>query len=134
MSEEVTYEGRCFCGAVKFTVRAPTLWCAHCHCSMCQRIHGAGVVTWVGCEQDAVAVDAEHLRWYSSSAGAQRGACNCCGTHLFFRSGRWPGELHITRTSFRGALDREPAGHAFYNAHSEWLVIGDKLPRSDEEK
>lgn len=128
MPEPAPFEGQCYCGAVTFAVTAPTRWCGHCHCSICQRIHGAGVVTWVGCGQEDVTVDDSHLRWYASSEGAERGACDRCGTHLFFRSEKWPGELHITRTSFTGDIDREPGGHAFHDTRSEWLVMGDDLP------
>src|SRR5207249_1206364 len=46
MSEENVL-GSCFCGAVRFSVRLPTIFCGHCHCSMCRRSHGAGYVTWL---------------------------------------------------------------------------------------
>jgi hypothetical protein len=39
-------KGKCLCGAVQFEIELPTLFCAHCHCSMCRRMHGAGFVTW----------------------------------------------------------------------------------------
>lgn len=38
--------GRCLCGALQFSVRFPTKWVAHCHCTMCRRAHGAAFVTW----------------------------------------------------------------------------------------
>ena len=42
MNEENKVTGGCFCGAVGFTLALPSKWCAHCHCSMCRRVHGAG--------------------------------------------------------------------------------------------
>ena len=36
------------CGTVEFSVALPTLFCGHCHCTMCQRNHGAAYVTWFG--------------------------------------------------------------------------------------
>ncbi|MBT4162464.1 MAG: GFA family protein [Gammaproteobacteria bacterium] len=106
---------------------APTKWCGHCHCTICQRIHGSGAVTWVGCEELSVEiVDPDsQLRWYESTSGAQRGSCLQCGTHLFFKSINWPGELHITRTSFTGDIDREPGGHSFYDTHVTWMSLTD---------
>lgn len=41
-------EGGCLCGAVRYVITLPTKWCAHCHCSMCRRAHGAAFVTWAG--------------------------------------------------------------------------------------
>jgi hypothetical protein len=124
--------GRCFCGAVRFRATLPSKWVAHCHCTMCRRNSGAAFVTWVGLDADGVAMDAadDALRWHASSAGAQRGFCGRCGTPLFFRSSRWPGELHVTRASFDGPVDREPQAHVFWDTHVDWVHIADDgLPR-----
>lgn len=37
--------GQCLCGVIKFTARFPSKWVAHCHCTRCQRAHGAAFVT-----------------------------------------------------------------------------------------
>ncbi len=123
--------GRCFCGAVRFAVPFPTKWVAHCHCSMCRRAHGAAFVSWVGVEEGTAAIeDPERLlRWYRSSPGAERASCGRCGSPMFFRSQRWPGELHIALALFEQPLDRAPQAHAFYDTHVPWLEIGDSLPK-----
>jgi hypothetical protein len=123
-------KGECFCTDIKFRITRPTLWCAHCHCSMCQRSHGAGVVTWVGCVEESVVIDDEkgRLEWFRSSEEAERGFCSNCGSSMFFRSGQWPSELHIARAMIAGNLDREPAGHAYYETHVEWMELNDQLP------
>ena len=46
MAEATSAGGGCLCGAVRFTVTLPSLFCGHCHCTLCQRSHGAGYVTW----------------------------------------------------------------------------------------
>ena len=119
------FTGQCYCGAVVFTVQGPTKWCGHCHCSICQRIHGSAVVTWVGCEQDSVSIEAQDasLRWYSSTEGAERGSCIKCGSQLFFKSVRWPGELHIVRSNFPGEIDRQPAGHTHEESRVAWFTL-----------
>lgn len=125
--------GGCFCGDLRFTATLPSQWVAHCHCSMCQRAHGAPVVTWVGLREDRARIDDPHgrLRWFDSTPGiAQRGFCERCGTTLLFRSSRWPGELHVVRTAFDGPVDREPQVHVNWATHAPWLLIGeDGLPR-----
>lgn len=122
--------GGCFCGAVKFSINEPTLWCSHCHCNMCQRSHGAGVVTWVGCRDQSVEIDdaKNRLRWFQSSPEAERSFCCNCGSSLFFRSSRWPGQLHIARALVSGELDRVPASHAFFDRHVDWMSLIDELP------
>jgi hypothetical protein len=126
-----TVNGACLCGAVKFEVTLPSLWCAHCHCTQCQRFHGAPLVTWVGFDGDSFRVTAGEntLRWYRSSAPAQRGFCGDCGSSILFRSERWPGEMHVCLTNLVDPIDREPESHAHYDAHVPWLILGDELPR-----
>ena len=123
--------GSCLCGAVRFEAQLPSLWCAHCHCTQCQRFHGAPLVTWVGFNEDDVSftVGENRVTWYSSSAPAQRGFCGACGSSFLFRSERWPGELHISLTNLHGPIDREPEAHVFYDSHVPWLELGDELPK-----
>jgi hypothetical protein len=57
-----------------------------------------------------------------------------CGSPLFFRSSRWPGEWHIVRANFTTSLDREPQVHAFYETHVSWFAVNDKLPKEPSSK
>lgn len=129
-----TARARCLCGDLIVTATLPSRWVAHCHCTLCQRAHGAGVVTWAGFDSNGCVIDdpQQHLRWYASSPGAERGFCSRCGASLLFRSDRWPGELHITRAHFIDPLDREPQVHVYYDSHAEWLIVGDRLPRKND--
>lgn len=122
-----TTTGSCLCGDLRFQAQLPSKWAAHCHCTLCQRAHGAPVVTWVGFEAPSVRIDdpASRLRWYESTPGAERGFCGHCGTTLFFRSQRWAGELHIVRSNFDGPVDREPAVHVYFDSHASWLQLGE---------
>lgn len=122
--------GRCLCGAVQFAARLPSKWVAHCHCSRCQRAHGAAFVTWVGMEEERVSIqDPQHaLHWYSASGQGERGFCGQCGSSLFFKSAQWPGELHLARALFTESVDREPQMHAFYDTHVDWATVSDDLP------
>ena len=131
-SRQKSANGSCLCGAIHFSILLPSKWAAHCHCTMCQRAHGAAFVTWVGSEQSrARIVDPQsHLRWFASSQEAERGFCACCGSTLFFRSEQWPGELHITYANFNQPLDRQPQVHVFWDSHVNWLSVADDgLPR-----
>ena len=115
----------CLCGDVTVQASLPSKWVAHCHCSLCRRAHGAAFVTWVGMEATHCGIeDAQgHLRWYRSSPGAERGFCSRCGSMLFFRSERWPGELHIALAHFTTPVDRAPQVHAYWQDHVEWANV-----------
>ena len=125
--------GACLCGAVEFSASLPSKWCAHCHCSMCRKAHGAGYVTWAGFDEDQVTFvkGNKQLTWYESSPGAQRGFCRRCGSTMFFRSERWAGELHIALACIDGAIDRTPQANVFFDRHVNWMPIDETLKQVD---
>ena len=133
MSVHKQATGSCFCGAIGFIANLPSKWCAHCHCSMCRKTHGAGYVTWVGFEADQVDIThgEDQLKWLDSSAGAQRGFCKNCGSSLFFRSERWTGELHIALGCMDDAIDRQPQANVFFDKHVDWMPIDEGLKKID---
>lgn len=130
MSADVR-SGSCLCGAVTFEVTLPSKWCAHCHCSRCQRAHGAGFVTWFGVPAPGFRVTAgeSELVRYVAPSDATRSFCGRCGSSMFFESPRWPDEVHVTLANLRGDLDRAPQAHVYWETHVDWAQPGDGLPR-----
>jgi len=131
MAEDKLLRGGCLCEGIAFEITTPTKWCAHCHCSMCRRAHGAGVVTWFGIASGQLRLvrGAELLQWYDSSPAARRGFCRRCGSMLFFEGERWAGETHVARATVPGDIDREPVAHVFYDMHVPWLRCDDALKK-----
>lgn len=123
--------GGCLCGAVRFAITLPTKWCAHCHCSMCRRAHGAPYVTWVGVpSQSFQIVEGENrIVRYRSSEQATRSFCGTCGSPMLFESTRWPGEVHVALGCVVGPIDQAPAAHVFFNSKADWVHVSDDLPR-----
>ncbi|WP_111265906.1 GFA family protein [Marilutibacter maris] len=128
---QTTAAGSCLCGRVRFLVRMPVKWVAHCHCTRCRRAHGAAFVTWVGMEEARVGIEDPEgaLRWHVAVGGGQRGFCSHCGSPMLFKGERWPGELHIARALFTDALEQLPQAHAYYDTHVDWFEVGDALPK-----
>ena len=129
MDELKSVHGGCLCGAVRFEAGLPSKWCAHCHCSMCRRAHGAGYVTWVGFDgnQFRLLQGDDRLAWYASSPGARRGFCRDCGSTMLFESERWAGETHVALACIDEAIDRQPQANVFYDAHVDWMPIDESL-------
>jgi hypothetical protein len=121
--------GSCLCGQVQFQVELPSLWVAHCHCSLCRKAHGAGYVTWVGFDEEKFKCTQKikKLKWYESSSGAQRGFCTECGSTMFFKSTQWPKEIHITLANLEDKLDKSPQANAYFSSHVEWMPIDETL-------
>ncbi len=79
-------QGQCLCGAIRYQYDAAPKALTVCHCGMCRRWHGS-LGAYVGGKPGDYRVEGmEHLRWYASSADAERGFCVLCGSKLFWRS------------------------------------------------
>ncbi len=123
-------EGSCFCGAVRFSIRPPTVFCGHCHCTMCQRAHGAGYVTWFAVVRDQFTLDAgDDLERFKSSDHGTRSFCRRCGSSLFCESTHHPDQVDIVLANMHGPIDRPPQLHFHFGSHVDWIEVGDGLPR-----
>jgi len=123
--------GGCLCGGVRFTVTMPTIFCGHCHCSMCRRNHGAAFVTWFAVSRAQLAIQSggDQLTRYASSEHGSRSFCSRCGTSLFCVSRRYPEIVDIPLANMDGPIDRGPESHIYFDDRAGWTVVGDELPR-----
>jgi hypothetical protein len=133
MSDEPARQvhGGCLCGAVRFTVTTPTLFCAHCHCTMCRRNHGAAYVTWVVVPRSQVSVDlgSDQLTRYQSSEHGSRSFCSRCGSSLFCVSDHHPDVIDVPLANIDGPIDRVPESHIYFDDRASWTSVADDLPR-----
>lgn len=131
MSDEVR-GGGCLCGAVRFEVTLPSKWCAHCHCGMCRRAHGAAWVTWFGMARDRFRITAgeDALVVYASSDAGRRSFCKHCGSSMLFEeTARWPDEVHVALACLDGDLDRPPVANVYWDVRAPWADGMAHLPK-----
>jgi hypothetical protein len=104
----------CLCGAIAFTLRY--------------------LSKWVGADTEQVQIDDEDelLTWYQEPSGSSRGFCRRCGSPMFFRSLRDPGETHMPMALFTQAIDRLPGSHEHYDTHVAWVSVAETLPIEPE--
>lgn len=121
--------GSCFCGAVSFEIELPTLFCGHCHCSMCRRPHGASFVTWTGVpiERFSVTSGEQHIQRFQSSEKGTRSFCKLCGSQMFCQTE--PEIVDVALAALHGKIDREPEAHYFFDSRADWTVVNDDLPK-----
>lgn len=126
-----TTHGQCLCGAISFEFDGSPKFCAHCHCSLCRRAHGAAIVTWTGVKLAKLRIldPTSALRHYASSPGVQRSFCGVCGSSLFFEAQRWPGEIHLASACITGGASPQPTAHVFFSDRAEWHALSDSLPK-----
>lgn len=128
---EATRAGACLCGAVRFEVDLPTTFCGHCHCTMCQRNHGAAFVTWFGVERGRLRIvaGADRLVRYRSSSHGTRSFCGTCGSSLFCESTERPEGIDVVLANMLEPIDRAPQVHVHFDSHVPWIELSDDLPR-----
>jgi hypothetical protein len=123
--------GSCFCGAIRFSVVLPTMFCGHCHCSMCRRNHGAAYVTWLAVPRAQFILESnesELVRFRSSEHGT-RSFCKRCGSSLFCESSHYPDIVDIVLANMQDPIDRQPECHLYFDDRAAWVDVNDGLPR-----
>jgi hypothetical protein len=84
MTDLPIIRGSCLCKAVNITTNGMNHNLSACHCNMCRKWGGAALLV-VDCGSNVTFSGAEYIDVYQSSEWAERGFCNQCGTHLFYK-------------------------------------------------
>ena len=116
--------GHCMCGAVAWTYSGQLTRNLVCHCADCQRATSSPFTAFLGMRP-------EHLSWtgdvvhYESSPNTFRGFCPSCGSRLYFRSDKWPTEIHVHAATMTDPGDYRPDAQVVMRSKAKWL---DRLP------
>jgi len=130
--------GKCYCGAVQFTLIGPTDFCGHCHCESCRRSHAAAFVTWTSVPADrfSFARGEANVTWYRSSESILWGFCRTCGSSGLYRADREGhpespklDRMYVAVGALIDPLDREPEAHVSYEERVAWFQPHDGLPK-----
>lgn len=123
-----TTGGHCLCGAVSYEVDGELRPVMYCHCEQCRRTSGHFVAA-TGCRPEQLAITGEeNIKWFRSSATAQRGFCEHCGSSLFWKPDHgehwsiWAGTLNRP-TKLRASQ------HIYVHMKSDYYDIDDGLPQ-----
>ena len=117
--------GACLCGAVRFEVSGPLDRVAHCHCTICQRAHGAAFVTWAALPSERVRVTAGDagLVHYRSSEIGTRSFCRTCGSSMFCTLDTHPGVIDVALASLAPDHGAVPKLHVFWDDRAGWVEL-----------
>lgn len=131
-------EGNCYCGKVRFKVAMPADFGAHCHCTQCQRLHGAAFVTWIGfTTNDVQIIDPDSTFKRFSSGLAEHGFCANCGSPFYFKYTKtsdvvtedWLKYTYFALPNFTKGPDYLPTHNIFYASHPAWVENVLELPK-----
>ncbi|MBI1397302.1 MAG: GFA family protein [Betaproteobacteria bacterium] len=127
MSDEKTYHGSCFCGAVEFDVTGEPVAAGYCHCESCRSWSAGPVNAFSLWKPEAVRVTkgADNIGTYNKTERSYRKWCKTCGGHLFTDH---PGfGLIDVYAAVIPDMKFEPHLHVFYE--ETVLPIKDGLPK-----
>jgi hypothetical protein len=125
-------EGKCECGAVRYTVADAFRYAANCHCSACRAGTGAAFKPFAGIERDELELtDGRDNLLVYGEPDANHPRCATCGSLLFsvVRDGRY---VHVALGSLVDAPTIRPTDHIFVGSKASWYEITDDLPQHDE--
>lgn len=127
MSNPATHTGRCFCGAVEFTVTGEPAGMGYCHCESCRTWSAGPVNAFTLWPKDALKVTrgAEHLGTFAKTPRSERQWCKRCGGHVFTAHPHWG--LVDVYAAMLPTLPFRPGVHVHYA--ETVLPLNDGLPK-----
>jgi len=132
MSElESTHGGGCLCGGVRYAVRGPLRGVIACHCSQCRKTSGHFAAMTSAPSRQIDVTNSEQLRWYPSSATAERGFCGRCGGNVFWKQhGR--DDISITAGTLDTPTHLAIESHIFVADKSDYYTLDDVVPKKQQ--
>lgn len=132
--DDQIHRGRCLCGVVTYEVIGAPQIVAHCHCSDCQRLTGAGHSTGAMYPLERFKMSGpvrEHTLTSEAGNTVTRGFCPGCGSPVFGRNSGMPGYVTITLGTLDDSSMFEPAVVVFARNRRPWDVMDRELPTFD---
>jgi hypothetical protein len=122
-----TYQGSCFCGAVRLEVTGEPAGQGYCHCSSCRSWAAAPVNAFTLWKPDAIRVTAgaQHVGVFHKTERSYRQFCTQCGGHLMTQHPHW--DLIDVYAATLPAFHHTPGVHVHYQ--ETVLPMHDGLPK-----
>jgi hypothetical protein len=124
-----TLAGKCYCGAVEYSVADEFLYAANCHCSNCRRTTGSAFKPFAGIEREKLAIfkGGENLLIFGEE-DANNTHCRRCGSLLYsvVREGAF---VHVAMGTLVDPPSIRPTHHIFVGSKAPWFTIADDLPQ-----
>lgn len=127
MSKDQSYQGKCFCGAVQFTVTGEPAAMGYCHCDSCRTWSAGPVNGFTLWKPEALHVTrgSDQIGNYAKTPNSQRKWCKACGGHLFTGHPVW-GLVDVYAALIPG-FPYQPGVHVNYQETK--LRMRDGLPK-----
>lgn len=119
-------QGRCLCGAVRFSVENPPVRMAQCHCEQCRRSTGTGHIVQAFFKREDVSISGETTIYKSvadSGSERERHFCPTCGSRLFAENAKNPAVIGIAAGAFDDSSWFKPGVNLYASQRPVWDVV-----------
>ena len=130
--QDVT-EGGCHCGALRYRLVGDLTDIAHCHCSICRRVSGGLVVTWLTLPRSGFQWLAGEPSCYVAPASCSRYFCGQCGAHVALMTTHSPETVDVTVATLDHPERVRANRHIWVGSRLPWLHLDEDLPSEAEE-
>ena len=127
------HAGGCHCGHIRYQFNGPLRDIAHCHCSICRKVSGGIVTTWI-------TVPAASFQWlkgtparYDSSASCARFFCSNCGAQLALVTSLSSNNIDVTIATLDHPETAPAERHIWTDSQLAWLHLDEHLPSEGDE-
>lgn len=130
MNTAAVTKGKCFCGAVEFTVTGEPAAMGYCHCSSCREWSAGPVNAFTLWPPEAVKVTkgVDNIGVYQRTDKSLRKWCKTCGGHLFTDHPPW--NLVDVYAAVIPSVPFKPGVHVHYQ--ETVLPVKDGLPKQKD--
>lgn len=132
-NERYKFTGSCLCGEIRYEVAEFEQSVGHCHCTMCQKFHGAAFSTFgeVSLQNLHWVNGKQNLKSYTATNNTIRQFCNTCGSSLLFCSphNQKSGTIELAISTLDDARDLKPDAHIYTSSKAAWITVNDDLPK-----
>ncbi len=127
------HTGGCHCGHLRYQFSGPLHDIAHCHCSICRRVSGGIVTTWITVPVSAFQWVKGTPAQYESSSTGVRYFCSNCGAQLAFMTHLSPESIDVTIATLDHPELAPAERHIWTDSRLPWLHLDEHLPGEAEE-
>ena len=136
--KDKSFEGGCYCGAVRYRITTVPTFAAHCHCRSCQLALGGAFVTWAKVPAEEFTFIQGQAKVCEKSPGIKRGFCGQCGTTLTYDAEQevegqdWSADAWFSATTLDDPSIIAPQTHVYVSHKQPWIKLNDGLPTFPE--
>ncbi|MCL1144036.1 GFA family protein [Shewanella gaetbuli] len=128
-ANELTLQGGCLCGALRYHIKGQPFDADYCHCRQCQQSSGAAFMAWMDFKVTQVEWMTAKPREYSSSTQVRRGFCEQCGCSISYRHTEHPQYITLSIATLDNPNWVSPKYHIYCDNQPDWLHLADNCQR-----